>query len=86
VFTQGTDPTIVAVDGKVTEYPIIPVPKEEVVDTNGAGDAFCGGFMSQYVQGKPLECCVAAGHYVASIVVKRDGPTYPETAPEFKWP
>ena len=30
-------------DGKVTEYPIIPIKEEDIVDTNGAGDAFVGG-------------------------------------------
>ena len=30
-------------DGKVTEYPIIKIPQEEIVDTNGAGDSFVGG-------------------------------------------
>jgi sugar/nucleoside kinase (ribokinase family) len=30
-------------DGKVTEYPIIPIKADDIVDTNGAGDAFVGG-------------------------------------------
>lgn len=30
-------------DGKATEYPIIKIPQEEIVDTNGAGDSFVGG-------------------------------------------
>ena len=30
-------------DGKVTEYPIISIKEEDIVDTNGAGDAFVGG-------------------------------------------
>ena len=29
--------------GKVTEHPIREVKKEEIVDTNGAGDCFVGG-------------------------------------------
>ncbi len=40
VFTQGADPTIVAFGGKTTEYPVIPIKSEDIVDTNGAGDAF----------------------------------------------
>lgn len=27
-------------------YPVIPVAKEKLVDTNGAGDAFVGGMLS----------------------------------------
>jgi adenosine kinase len=40
VFTQGADPTIVFADGHVTLYPVVPVPRHLIVDTNGAGDAF----------------------------------------------
>merc|ERR1719152_81532 len=46
VITQGADPTIVAINGMVKEYPIIPLPKEKLIDTNGAGDAFVGGFLA----------------------------------------
>ena len=38
VFTQGCEPTIVAVGGKVSHYPVILLPKEKLVDTNGAGE------------------------------------------------
>lgn len=37
VITQGADPVVVAEDGKVKKYPVIPLPKEKLVDTNGAG-------------------------------------------------
>jgi hypothetical protein len=37
---KGADPTIVAVDGKVTTYSVISIKPEDIVDTNGAGDAF----------------------------------------------
>jgi hypothetical protein len=40
---------------QVTEFPVNAIPAEEIVDTNGAGDAFVGGFMSQLVQEKPIE-------------------------------
>jgi len=39
VITQGADPVCVAKDGKVTLYPVILLPKEKLVDTNGAGIA-----------------------------------------------
>lgn len=31
------------IDGKTTEYPVIPIADKDIVDTNGAGDAFVGG-------------------------------------------
>lgn len=43
VFTQGCDPTIVAVGGKVYKYPVKQLAKEELVDTNGAGACLWGG-------------------------------------------
>ncbi|KAJ3283001.1 hypothetical protein HK104_010608 [Borealophlyctis nickersoniae] len=84
VFTQGAHQTIVAYEGKVTEYPVIKIAKEAILDTNGAGDAFCGGFMSQLVLGKDIDTCVAAGHYVANVVIQRNGPTYPREAHQFQ--
>ena len=35
-------------DGKVTEYPITPIKEEDIVDTNGAGDAFVGGEKTEF--------------------------------------
>lgn len=37
VITQGLDPVVVADDGKVKKFPVIKLPKEKLVDTNGAG-------------------------------------------------
>ncbi|KAG5049854.1 hypothetical protein JHK85_010957 [Glycine max] len=42
-------------------YPVILLPKGKLVDTNGAGDAFVGGFLSQLVDQKSIEECVRAG-------------------------
>ena len=49
----------------------------------GAGDAFCGGFLAQFIQGQSLDVCISAGNYLANIVIQRSGPTYPRT--ECKW-
>merc|ERR1712224_759214 len=57
VITQGSDPTIVAINGEITEYPIIKLEKEKLVDTNGAGDAYVGGFLSKLVQGADIPAC-----------------------------
>ncbi|RZC91084.1 hypothetical protein C5167_028909 [Papaver somniferum] len=78
VISQGADPVVVATDGKVTTYPVIPLPKEKLVDTNGAGDAFVGGFLSQLVLEKPIEECIRAGCYAANVIIQRSGCTYPE--------
>eukprot|EP00543_Licmophora_paradoxa_P002244 CAMPEP_0202449502 /NCGR_PEP_ID=MMETSP1360-20130828/8223_1 /ASSEMBLY_ACC=CAM_ASM_000848 /TAXON_ID=515479 /ORGANISM="Licmophora paradoxa, Strain CCMP2313" /LENGTH=343 /DNA_ID=CAMNT_0049067441 /DNA_START=15 /DNA_END=1046 /DNA_ORIENTATION=+ len=83
VFTQGSKSTIVAYDGKVSEYMVDPLAKDKLVDTNGAGDAFVGGFLSQLVQGKSIEECVKAGHWSARFIIQTSGTQLPETC-DFK--
>jgi len=78
VITQGCDPTIVCVNGQVTKHPVIELPKEKLVDTNGAGDSYVGGFLAGLVKGLPLADCCKAGAYAASVIVQRSGCTFPE--------
>merc|ERR1712188_134258 len=66
VITQGSDPTIVAINGHITEHPILALPKEKLVDTNGAGDSYVGGFLAALSKGLPIEECCKAGAYAAS--------------------
>ena len=75
VFTQGSKSTLVACEGKVTEYSVDPLPQEKLVDTNGAGDSFVGGFLAMLSQGKDIATCVKAGHYAASYIIQTDGTT-----------
>jgi len=83
IFTQGGDPTIIACEGKVTEHPIIPIDAKDMVDTNGAGDAFVGGFLSQYVVGQEIERCVDVGHQAANYIIKVSGCTLAAEPPSF---
>ena len=78
IITQGADPVIVAKDGQVQEYSIIPIAPEKIVDTNGAGDAFVGGYLSQLVQEKSIETCIKAGNFLANLIIQRSGASYPE--------
>ncbi|XP_078386916.1 adenosine kinase-like isoform X3 [Cetorhinus maximus] len=82
VFTQGKEDTIVATADNVTAFPVLDIKQDEIVDTNGAGDAFVGGFLSQLVYDQPLEKCIQAGHYAANVIIRRSGCTFPE-APDF---
>merc|ERR1712113_1217644 len=65
VITQGCDPAIVAINGRVSKYPILKLPKEKLVDTNGAGDSFVGGFLAALSKGKSIADCCTAGAYAA---------------------
>jgi len=73
VFTQGSQSTIVACNGTVTEYAVETLSKDLLVDTNGAGDAFVGGFLSQLASGKDIEACVNAGHWAAKYIIQTSG-------------
>ena len=35
--------TCVWTEGRVMEFPVIKIAEKDIVDTNGAGDAFVGG-------------------------------------------
>ena len=54
---------------------------EEICDLNGAGDAFLGGFLSQYMKGASLEQCCKVGNDAAYVIIKHVGCTFPKTAP-----
>eukprot|EP00762_Andalucia_godoyi_P007596 ANDGO_00853.mRNA.1 Adenosine kinase 2 len=81
IFTQGSKASIVAcssTDAAVT-HAVPKIDSEKIVDTNGAGDAFVGGFLSQIAKGKSIEESVNAGHYAAGVIIQRSGCTFPAT-------
>lgn len=79
VTTQGERPIIVAeqIDGEVQikHIPCKPIPDSEMVDTNGAGDGFAAGFLSQWLLGASLEFCIEMGSYAARETIKVVGVT-----------
>jgi adenosine kinase len=70
---------------QVQLFPAIPLPQEKLVDTNGAGDAFVGGFLSQLVVGKDLSESCRAGNFAAHTVIQRSGCTFPPKPDGFFW-
>ncbi len=46
---------------------------EEVVDTTGAGDAYCAGFLFGWANDRPLEECAKLGTYCATMVIQQLG-------------
>ena len=77
IITQGTAPTIVAVQGESSprQFNVKAIAKEEIVDTNGAGDAFAGGFVAGLVQGKDIDTCVDMGSWLAKLGLTQLGPS-----------
>jgi adenosine kinase len=66
------------VDTLLHAFSFYPHLRELLVDTNGAGDAFVGGFLSQLVLEKPIAECVRAGHFAARTIIQRSGCTFPK--------
>ncbi|TEB38538.1 Ribokinase-like protein [Coprinellus micaceus] len=81
VFTQGAESTVVVASDKEEPkwYPVTALSDDQIVDTNGAGDAFAGGFIGALVAGKTIDEAVEAGHKLGSLCVQLVGPQY-------KWP
>ena len=73
VITQGPHSTIVvtSTDAKNPKiYPVNPLKDEDIVDTNGAGDAFAGGFLGALVAGHSLDKAVEVGHKLGAMCVQ----------------
>eukprot|EP01059_Diplonema_ambulator_P027729 TRINITY_DN462_c0_g1_i1.p1 TRINITY_DN462_c0_g1~~TRINITY_DN462_c0_g1_i1.p1 ORF type:complete len:349 (+),score=172.88 TRINITY_DN462_c0_g1_i1:55-1047(+) len=71
VFTQGSLCTVVATEGGVETFAVEKV--EKVVDTNGAGDSFVGGFLAQYCKGADMKTCIETGHKAAGRIIQTSG-------------
>lgn len=76
-FTQGSKATIIANGTKTVQVPVAPVAPDSITDTNGAGDAFVGGFLAGLSLGKSLEDCALCGHYAAGVIIQNSGCTFP---------
>lgn len=64
----------------------IAAPKVQVVDTTGAGDAFCGAFAAQIAQGAAVDRAAQVGVIAGAIAVTKAGaqpsqPYWSEIAP-----
>merc|ERR1711934_1063686 len=71
VITQGADPVVCVHNGVVTTFEAERLPADNIVDTNGAGDAFVGGFLAQYCQGADLATMVRCGIWAATHITQR---------------
>ncbi|RZC36346.1 adenosine kinase, partial [Asbolus verrucosus] len=65
VVTRGDKSVLVVRNGECEEFEVEPLDQSKIVDSNGAGDAFVGGFLSRYVAGESVANCVRCGIRVA---------------------
>jgi sugar/nucleoside kinase (ribokinase family) len=74
LVTMGAKGAVLSSEGR--KYSIPVCKSDKVVDPTGAGDAFVGGFLAEYVNGENLCRCACVGSAVASLVVEAMGPTF----------
>jgi sugar/nucleoside kinase (ribokinase family) len=73
----GKDGAWIAQDGAL--HRIEPIAVADVIDTNGAGDAWAAGFLFGYLRGWPLSACGAIASLLGAETVMHMGPIIPET-------
>lgn len=76
IITQGSKAVLMAHEGQVDEVPVEKLSADKIVDTNGAGDAFVGGFLAQLVQKHSYEECIRCGIWAAQQIIQRSGCTF----------
>lgn len=72
----GRDGAWIAQRGEL--HRIAPVAVPDVVDTNGAGDAWAAGFLFGYLRGWPLPNCGALASLIGAETVRHMGPIIPD--------
>lgn len=76
VVTRSEQGAIAVRDGKT--YAVAAEPVDQIVDTTGAGDLFAAGFLSGYIEQRPMAECLTIGAIAAAEVISHYG-ARPET-------
>jgi sugar/nucleoside kinase (ribokinase family) len=71
IATMGGEGALLAFNRGL--YRISPLDIGEALDPTGAGDAFIGGFFSEYLEGEGPSWCASMGASLASCVVETKG-------------
>lgn len=74
VVTLGAQGAVLSVEKTV--YNIPPCNPRVYIDPTGAGDAFMGGFLTEYIRQKDAFWCACVGSAAASLVIEGIGPTF----------
>jgi sugar/nucleoside kinase (ribokinase family) len=72
VIKLGAGGAVARCGEQVIRVPAIPV---QAVDTTGAGDCFCAGFLYSYLQGASLETCLQSGNICGGLSTTAVGGT-----------
>lgn len=71
VVKRGRQGCTIATPQGIIQVPSYPV--DTVIDTTGAGDAFCGGFLAATLAGAPIVHAAQMGHAAAAYVIGQLG-------------
>jgi sugar/nucleoside kinase (ribokinase family) len=71
IVTRGRRGSVLLSDD--TFFSISAYKSKRIVDSTGAGDAFSGAFLAEYVRGKDSLWCACVGTASASFIVERTG-------------
>jgi sugar/nucleoside kinase (ribokinase family) len=74
IVTLGAKGAVLSVEKTI--YKIPACSSRVLVDPTGAGDAFIGGFLTEYIRQKDSLWCACVGSAAASLVVEGIGPTF----------
>jgi sugar/nucleoside kinase (ribokinase family) len=74
IVTLGAKGAVLSVEKTV--YNIPACSSRVLVDPTGAGDAFIGGFLTEYIRQKDAFWCACVGSAAASLVIEGIGPTF----------
>lgn len=83
IITRGKESTLYAESGNLLQFEVPLIPHDKVLDLNGAGDSFVGGFLTEAIKGSSVERSMAAGHYLSGEVIQLSGCSFPPE-PSFK--
>ncbi|MFK7843449.1 MAG: adenosine kinase [Sphingorhabdus sp.] len=71
VVTRSEQGAIAVRDGKT--FAVAAEPVDQILDTTGAGDLFAAGFLSGYIEQRPMEECLTIGAIAAAEVISHYG-------------
>lgn len=77
VITRAANSVLYTNGKKMNEMEVPVIESSKIIDTSCAGDAFCGGFLSQLVKNESIEKCIDCGIWASGIIIQRHGCDYP---------
>lgn len=68
IVTNGSKQVVLYHHSKIKYYQVPHI--ENLIDTTGAGDAFAGGFLAEFVKESDPDICIQHGIKCASAIVQ----------------